>query len=617
MEPRIAHWLKSNEQTRIPRRHVIIDTEARTRPVKGGHEQRWRLGAGAFLVSDPRRGWTHSRGADFDTPEQLWTEVVAHCRPGRRTVLWAHNLAYDLRISHAFSQLARRGFRLDWIALDAQAVTAHWSSEHGSLVMADLYSWLPVALDRIASELDMPARPDMPADDDEQGWRDRCRRDVATTARAVQWLLGWIERGDFGCWQTTGAGQSHAAFRHRFMTHKLLVHDDIEALDAERRATWTGRCEVWRHGDYPGVRLHEYDLHAAYAQICADVEVPTRLLGEINGGLERNRRRIISERCVLAEVAVDTRHPIVPTEADGRIYWPVGRFTTTLWTPELQVLLAAGARVEIRRAWLYDRAPALQAWAQWALGRLDPATPNVPALERLIVKHWSRALIGRLALRYRRWDLLSERAPAGLELDTLIDSRTSRTSELLHVGRDLLALAEMTESPSSLPQITGYVMSVCRARLWTLMGVCGHEHLYYVDTDSLITDDEGHRRLALHIRQTGAWGLRRKASYRGGELRGPRNITLGEENRIAGVPRAAYSPAAGVYDAQVWQSLPTALRTGRPDRVLIYDRRYHVQPRDRRRRHRRDGSTVAYRLGGPSETPGTGTPTPRSATSAG
>src|SRR5260370_37951774 len=97
-----AHYIRTNEQARIPARYVILDTEAVRERDKKGEVQTWSLAACAFVAWDKEEKILEQR-ARFETPEELWSAVSAFTRVGRRTVVYAHNLNYDLRIRQAVS----------------------------------------------------------------------------------------------------------------------------------------------------------------------------------------------------------------------------------------------------------------------------------------------------------------------------------------------------------------------------------------------------------------------------------------------------------------------------------------------------------------------------------
>jgi hypothetical protein len=579
-----AHYLRHNQQTRMPRRHIFLDTEARITHPDGVQRQEWLCGAAEFYDCDPRRKEATLDGADYLDPARLWVDVDAFTRDGSRTVLWAHNLAYDLRIADALGHLPALGWSLRAIVLDGQACWARFVRDRRSLVCTDLTAWFACPLAHIGVDLGIEQKP-LPADPtDTTGLLRRCRRDVEILRRAVLWTFTYIESGDLGNWQMTGAGQAWSAYRHRFMHDKLLVHTDQRALEAERRAIWAGRTECWRHGTYEDAGLVEYDLPRAYATVARDVEIPTVLLGS----LPRIRRAQFDEwwpkRRLLCNVRVTTDRPLVPAEHDGRIVWPVGTFSTTLWDNEVRLLLRWGAKVRFGKTWVYSSAQALYEWASWILRRLDEPREVIHPLERRLLKHWSRALIGRFALRYRQWETFGTADQADLALSAIVGPDHAPGAKLMQVGTDLLELGAMVDSENALPQVTGYVTAECRCRLWDLIDTAGFDQVFYMDTDSLIVTQAGAADLDRRIALNTAYGLRRAHQIRRLELRGPRNITADDELRASGIPKKAQRLPDGRYLGVVWEGLGHAVESGHAQAVLVYERSFRLNPTDRRRR---------------------------------
>src|SRR5260370_16896278 len=74
-------------------------------------------------------------------------------------------------------------------------------------------------------------------------WEKYCARDAEVTYRVVSELLGYIGSENLGNWQPTGAGMAYATWRHKFLTHRVLVHDDAPVLAGDRPPMHTGRAE--------------------------------------------------------------------------------------------------------------------------------------------------------------------------------------------------------------------------------------------------------------------------------------------------------------------------------------------------------------------------------------
>lgn len=597
-QERVWHYVKPNESARIPRRHIFLDTEAREERTDGGHVQTWRLAVACYYSALAGRT-VKEQWRTYGEPGRLWRDVDAHCGAHDRTVLWAHNLGYDVRIGDALTAMPELGWELAAHNISPRGTWLTWRKGRATLMMVDSMSVFPTSLEKIGQcfQMDKEPLPDMASDDDE--WLRRCTRDVQILRTAILAYLGWLEREDIGNWQPTGAGQSWAAFRHRFMTHKMLVHADEDALRAERRALWTGRCEAYWHGELKGQVVHEWDFTMAYARITRDNPVPVRLIGDLPDGYDW--RTVCDQGTIacLAEVTVTTTVPVVPCESDGRVLWPTGTFRTTLWDVELVAAMDAGATVTVHRGWLYRKRPALRAWAEWIIGALTATDPEPPAWLKIILKHWSRALIGRMAMTYTGWQEYAYGTKSRTRRFMVYDRGTGKTADMMQVGRTIWECTGLEESPQSLPMVTGYVQAIARVRLWRVMRALPRRALLYVDTDSLLVTDKHYKALERISRTPVGEGLRLKRSWQGFTIWGPRQIRTGEQLRVAGISHRAQRDDDGTYKGEVWDTLPTSMKRGTANRVIIRDRVWRITGVDRRRQGHGVGWTTALPVNDP------------------
>src|SRR5579859_770813 len=378
---RAAHWIKGNHQVRIPKRWVAFDTEARTE--KGNDEdiQSWASGAAVSWRRDLRSG-DDRRSVTFDDPTALWSWVTDFCRPGVRTICVAHNLGYDIRISQILDILPSLGWSLDWCNLDRNVSSMTWRSDRGTLVFSDLFTWIPKPLFEIGNMLDLP-KLKMPKDDAPRSqWDQYCLRDATIVHRAVTELIDYVDTNELGNWQPTGAGMAYSVWRHKFMTHKVLVHDETEVLETEREAMHTGRAEAWRHGSLTGDTWHEVDLRSAYTRIAAECELPCKYkfsTGPLSLSQYENLSGIYR---VLCRARVCTTDPVVPFYTGERTIWPVGEFNTCLWDVEVNELLSHGQSVTILASHCYTKGKLLGDWATWALSVAGDDSGNTPRVVR-------------------------------------------------------------------------------------------------------------------------------------------------------------------------------------------------------------------------------------------
>src|SRR5229473_3035081 len=171
---------------------------------------------------------------------------------------------------------------------------------------------------------------------------------------------------------------------------------------------WTGRAEAYQWGRVFGRKLYDYDWENAYPRIARDVSVPTRLRGSVTNPTPEKLYALCKRYGVVADIRVSMDRPCLPARYGGRIVWPVGTFDTVVWNPEIDLIQGNGCIDSVRRAFLYTKSPCLREWADWILGRLHSQSEGVEEWQRIVLKHWSRALIGRFAMQYKSWIQFAE-----------------------------------------------------------------------------------------------------------------------------------------------------------------------------------------------------------------
>lgn len=593
MRPGRTHYVPPNAVTRVPRNVVYLDSEAVQHEEQGARLQTFRLAVAAYDHRHHHRdGWGEREWSQFTNTDDLWSWIDARCQRKARTVLVAHKLDYDMRITDSLTELPKRGWSLRGIGLDGAQAWASWRHDGRSLMMCDSLSWLNMGLERVGALIGQP-KLDLPAwEDSDEAWFARCRRDVEIMAEAYRRILDWVRTDDLGNWKPTGAGQAWAAYRHRFMEHRLLVHESEDAREAERRAAHTGRCEAWSWGKLNTGPFVEYDYSTAYTRIGADSNVPTRLIGETGAVSTEQYDKLARRWRVLADVTVHTEVETVPMRKDDRIVWPTGTFTTTLWDTEIALARDYGATVAVDRAWWYKGDPALRAFCTWCLDMLDDRNTEVDPVVRAAVKHWSRALIGRFAARWSSWEQYGLSPVSDVALGWAHDVSAGEKWRLMQIGAQLMRETERHDSNDAVVSIMSWVMAEARSRLWRSADLAGFDNVVYMDTDSLIVTRPGELRLL----EADVPGLRRKSVYDTLELLGPRQIVTQGLLRASGVPRGAVRVEGDQWEADVWSQLDTSIAHREASTVRITPRRLRLRGTDKRRQRLPGGRTIAHHL---------------------
>ena len=591
-QPHLLHPMKS---TRVPRRFVFLDTEAHRERKGGQEEQRWRLGVTAALHwQSKEHQWSRPTWADHETPEALWSAVVDEARKDARTVVVAHNLAYDLRIAQGLEVLARWGFHPEKLVVAPEHVAMDMVRDDLRLVLVDSTNVLPVSIERLGELLEQP-KPALPAEEDSQeAWFTRCRADVGILMRAYLAVVDDLRTNDLGCWARTGSGIGWNTLLRRFLTDKVLVHSNDEVRTLEHEAAYAGRCEAWRHGRLKEGPFTEWDHALAYANVLADETLPAYLLDLTHAPSLAHVRRTYPRYRWLVHARVDAPTPTLPARDEHGVYWPTGTHEGWWWDVEILMAADEGARVEVLEAYRYAGAPWLATWASWVLDRCaDDSTPEAKVLA-VAAKHWQRAVVGRTAMRWRDWQECGPAYTTGVSYLPLHDLGSGASGAAFQLGGRRWETWERTWADSALPQLHSAVMAHCRVRLWQDMRTAGLEHVVYVDSDALITDVWGTLAIEGALARGELGSLRAKATIKSLTVHAPRYVTSPTYSRIAGVPRRRNRTGAHTYTAETWESLTQALSSGRTGTVMIRPVTVTMGTEDWRRVHLADGTTQAY-----------------------
>lgn len=588
-----GYWIRPNDTARQPNSWVAFDCEARRARDRRGETQTFRLAvAEDWYRPTNDTPWYPPRRAEFTDPAALWA-WIGRCRPDvSRTVVVAHNIAYDLRVTCALEELAGLGWTPEPPMISEGRVMFRFRKGRRRLVCVDSMNWWPWGLARVGEAIGMP-KLDLPDDDDsDAGWWARCHRDVDILATAWGRLLDWVQASDLGTWKPTGAGQAMTAFQHRHLTHRVLCHQDQAARAAEREAAWCGRAEAWQHGQLSGGPFTEWDMTTAYCRIMEECEVPTQLVRATASRRLWDRSVAVSGQAGIARVLVTTDTPVAPHRAAEGVCWPVGTFETTLWDHELALVETHGGRWEFTEGWIYRCEPALRAFALWCRSILDAHPGAVDEAVRLAVKHFSRAIVGKFGSRHWEWVDWGPAPDGRLELSHGGDPEVAGSNLTLWCGGRWLVQGATVDSERSVPQVWSWIQAETRVRLWGLMLAAGLDNVVYVDTDGAIVTPAGHERLVAAELP----GVRPKSEYQSVEILGTRQLILDQRLKAAGIPKDARPAGGNKWTANVWTQPATALLHGETDRVTIKPRTYRLVGGDHRRVRLAGGATEPVRV---------------------
>lgn len=579
-----VHYLRPNHGEWTPPCVITLDTETRD---MGEHReiQVMRLWCGTRIDRpDGITDWSSRDDRQGTTAVEL-ADTVEGWFKGRNTIwLYCHNLSFDLSVTRLPLELIARGWETTDFALDGRAPWMRLTKGRKHLTLSDSWSWLSASIEQIGGMVGLE-KPPLPDDDDSQeAWYYRCRSDTEILTRAMHTLMDWWQTTGRGRWSITGAASGWNAFRHTPAVEKITIDPNPEQVAWDRKAVYGGKRWVGHVGTLNVGRYAEIDFERAYTTVAAQLPLPIRRRNSFTS-IPCDDPRVDSERWgIIAEVELETDVPRWPVRHGGRVWYPVGRFTTTLASPDIVAARSAGCLRSIGRGYTYQLGQAMAPWARWCLDLQAQPADQVPGVVKIAAKGWGRSVIGKWAQRsYDRIKLgVAPTLGWGYE-DTWMHNEQSKGSVVDLGGQRWISFAS-GDGDNAFPAILAFVESHVRVRLNRAMEIVGPTATVQCDTDGMIIaeralnrqmrkvqlpeaegerdEDTLARALSVVSYHTAPLVLRVKSIYHRVTTIGPQHMILNGHRRFSGVPASAEEWSDGALHAKVWPKMAWQMKHG-------------------------------------------------------
>lgn len=410
-------------------------------------------------------------------------------------------------------------------------------------------------------------------------WKLWCTEVAGRMSKVVSDLLIWHRRQELGRFGFSVAGCALAAFRHRFMEHRIYCPDDQDDRDAERQAFYPGRTEPLWVGSIcdrrytplvkgagedelglftPKPPFYKLDARSFYGAVQSFQSVPVECIESCadasDGGPPASGR--IGE--YLAGVEITTATECFPVRHAGRCLYARGHYTTVLAGPELNRAYQRGC---IRR-WLwwkrYRLETALKRYSDvlWRERVLNEKGGNLTV--GVICKQMLARLHGKFLQKLNRWEARPEMVAAEPWATWTDGSLTSGVYRKFRaVAWDVEEETDGGDAVHCFPAIAAWVTSYGREWLRTWEQIAGQVNVLYVSTDSLIVTEAGRTNLQRHgiISPSDLGGLRVVESGGNVEITRANYFTLGGTTYHSGRAGIATVRAANGKPSEIFDSL--------------------------------------------------------------
>lgn len=594
-----THYLAPNEREWSPAHVIVLDAETRSHRVGDDIHEVLRLWV--FVAADRRevrKGRPAEQVAYGTTADELARAVDKVTIGNKATRLFTHNLAFDLTVTRLVEHLVDLGWKLGQWSLTDRACWFRLRKGDRGLTLCDSTTWFPAGLDVVGQRVGLAKLP-LPADDaPENDWWDRCCRDVLILWTALRQFMDWWDSAGLGNWSVTGNGCGWNAMRHRSARNVVLIRKGDDGSTFERQAIYGGRRDAQRWGDVPGGPFVTVDFADAYPTLAAEVRLPARRQGRFESWPINRIPNQDSSSQIMAECEVECDEPRYPFRAYGVIWYPVGRFRTTLCGPELAEASRRGDLRHVGAGWRYFMDGHLAPWARWVLDLSHGRVAGAPPAAQLTGKRWGRSVLGRFAQRVSDVEHYGPAETVGWQVTPGKDVTSGRRMDVVDMAGERYLVRRDFDADDCFPAVFAWVESLTRVRLNRLLDEVGGANWVSCNTDGAIVRlpaaPEAPPDLFTPAELAQAtvnyyaalcdrvapltWPLvaRPKDSAQSVWLAGPQTILKDGEPVMAGIPREAQDDGEGGLSAHLWPGMAWQMEHGAGEGYVRPLQRYSV-----------------------------------------
>jgi len=559
---RKPHYLRPNAKSETPSRLIALDVETyQDRVDDTTVSHRLRLGWMAYFNRTRTGRWTDPVWHYVDDSRKAIDVILSYARD--RSPLWvvAHNADFDWGVLRGYTELPKRGFQL----------TRSWDS-HGhiyrkyrncnkTVVIHDSMLLWPFALSVLGKSLGVEKLDPAWSSDNDDEVSQYCHRDVEILVKAYQWWLDWIKDEDLGNFSPTIASQSFHAFRHKFMSHRILIHCNDRVTELERDSYHGGRTEC-RYIGRRDSSIYVLDVNSMYPYVMRNNDYPVKLLGLFKNIPVKSLSNAVKKYCTIARVQLDTNEDAYPYKHNNKLVFPVGRFETCLTTPEIAYAIDHNHIQRVIEVAVYEREPIFTSYVDYMYEKREEAKRAGDKARTLAYKLLMNSLYGKFGQRTVSWETIGKADIDECYTMTAINPVThERETYRIHEGV-IEKCVGSKEAYDAFPAISAHVTAYARMYLYSLIRMAGDKHVYYADTDSLFVDEEGLNNLAEYINEYTLGKLKVESVSDYIDIRAPKDYSLSNKEKVKGVRNNAECVALNTYTHEMWPRIASRIRDG-------------------------------------------------------
>jgi len=553
---RKPHVLKANKSCAYPRNMIFFDVESR---LIDSLDKRYHIPylvvACHYYISYKKKPTATEKWKVFEDVESFWEWVDRCVNKKECCYMFAHNITYDLVASRGLSVLKDLGYRITRYYENNRTFILDFRKKNKTIRLMNVGNWFSGSVASIGESLGIPKLSIDYNNASIEESIEYCKRDVEIIKQAMLAWFKFCKDNDLGNFGTTAPKQSFNAFCHRFMHHKIYIHNNAKAIEIERNSYFGGRCECFWYGCVPCDVVYTLDVNSMYPYVMRDFLYPAKLLTLRFDVAPEVLREFLKNYLVCAEVLVETDIPCLPVRENNRLIFPVGRFVTSLSTPEINLAFQFGRIEKVFKVAFYEPQPLFKDFVEFFYTKRLEAKQEGNKINNMLFKLILNSLYGKFGQKSGAWEIVGETEKEGAGYEEGFDLETGKRITYKWFSGVMFEKKEEKESLNSFPAIASHVTANARRLLFNYILQAGFENVYYCDTDSLFVNETGLNRLKTCLSDVHLGFLKLEEIKKNLCLYGAKDYVWESGEKHKGVPKDATKIEEGIWEYWEWSKL--------------------------------------------------------------
>jgi len=569
---RHCHWLRKNSSSKRPEYLLFVDAESTLIPTHDRADQHvFRLGWGALCHYTPERGMIVLGWYEITDLTAFWQTIAHAAESMSELYVITHNVDYDARVLHAFSILPRLGYPPRYCIIADSCAFFSFGDATTKINLLDNLNYWPFALADLGQEFGIPKLEIDFATCSDRELSVYCKRDVEILIAIWRHWLTFLDKHHLGDWSITIAGQAWNAYRHRFMTCKIGIHNRADAIRLERESYKGGRCEIWKLGKFLDGPFYKLDVNGLYAYCMKAFKYPSKLVKVLTNVTPAELTTLISRYLCIADVILETDQPVYAITLAGYNVFPTGTFRTCLTTFDLVYALEHDHIRAIGEVAIYEPADLFSQFIDYFTPLRQEHKARGETAQSLICKQIRNSLYGKFGQRGYKQEIIADAPIDEINVIRWVDSETGDRCVDWTFGGKTIRQYYTDEGKDSFPAIAAHVSAAGRQVLWLYAQSAGLENVYYSDTDSLIVNQAGYDNLQTWIDPLKLGYLKVEGKSADLEIAAKKHYIFDGQRTIKGIRKNAQAVKPGTWRQTHFTSIKSAFASHDLDDVISYE----------------------------------------------